>query len=77
MSTNDDNAAHDSGAGFCRLPEVLQLVSVKRSSLLRWVQLGQFPAPYRLGMRVSAWSRREVQEWCEARIAERDAKGAK
>ena len=77
MTTNDDNAAHDSGAGFYRLREVLQLVPVKKSSLFRWVQLGQFPAPYRLGPRASGWSRRDVLDWCEARIAERDAKGAK
>ena len=72
MTTNDDKAAHDSGTGFYRLPEVLKLVPVKRSSLLRWVQLGQFPAPCRLGPRASAWSRREVQDWCEARIKARD-----
>ena len=77
MTTTEDKAAHDSGTGFCRLPEVLQLVPVKRSALLRWVQLGQFPAPYRLGMRVSAWSRREVQEWCAARVKARDGEGLK
>lgn len=77
MTTNDDKAAHDSGTGFYRLPEVLKLVPVKRSSLLRWVQLGQFPAPYRLGPRASAWSRREVQDWCEARMKARDEEGPK
>lgn len=77
MTTNDDNAAHDSGAGFYRLREVLQLVPVKKSSLFRWVQLGQFPAPYRIGPRASAWSRRQVLEWCEARIREQDVEGPK
>lgn len=77
MTTNDDKAAHDSGTGFYRLPDVLKLVPVKRSSLLRWVQLGQFPAPYRLGPRASAWSRREVQDWCEARMKARDEVGPK
>lgn len=77
MTTNNDKAAHDSGTGFYRLPEVLKLVPVKRSSLLRWVQLGQFPAPYRLGPRASAWSRREVQDWCEARMKARDEAGPK
>jgi prophage regulatory protein len=77
MTTTDENAAHDSGAGFYRLREVLQLVPVKKSSLFRWVQKKQFPSPYRLGPRASAWSRREVHEWCEARMKARDEEGTK
>lgn len=77
MTTNDDNAAHDSGAGFYRLHELQKLVPAKKSTIYRWVQTGDFPAPCRLGARTSAWHREEVHRWCEARIAERDAKGAK
>ena len=77
MTTNDNKAAQDSGTGFYRLREVLQIVPVKKSSLFRWIQHKKFPAPYRLGPRASAWSRREVQDWCEARIKPRDEEGPK
>ena len=77
MTTNDDKAAHDSGTGFYRLHEVLKLVPAKKSTIYRWVKTGYFPRPCPIGPRTSAWPRREIFDWCEARTAERDAKGAK
>jgi predicted DNA-binding transcriptional regulator AlpA len=38
-----------------RLPEVLRLIPVKRSTWWQGVRLGKFPAPVRLGPRVTAW----------------------
>lgn len=59
-----------------RLPQVKARTGLSRSELYRRVQSGDFPAPVKLGERASAWPEHEVMEWCEARIAARDAKAA-
>ena len=59
-----------------RLPQVKARTGLSRSEIYRRVQSGDFPAPVKLGERASAWPEHEVIAWCEARIAERDAKAA-
>lgn len=59
-----------------RLPVVRARTGLSRSEIYRRVQSGLFPAPVKLGERASAWPESEVAAWCQARIAERDAKGA-
>ena len=54
-----------------RLPEVLQLVGVGRSTLLAMVAKGQFPPPVRIGVRARAWRARDVYAWLESRPAAR------
>jgi prophage regulatory protein len=55
-----------------RLEEVLAQVPLSKSTLLRQVAEGQFPAPIRLGARRVAWLENEIATWREARIAARD-----
>jgi prophage regulatory protein len=50
-----------------RLPEVLGLVPIRRSTLYRWVQEGKFPPPVRLGERAIAWKEVDVLAW-QARL---------
>ena len=59
-----------------RLPEVCRRVGFSRSELYRRVCAKTFPAPIKLGERVSAWPSDEVEAWISERVAERDAKGA-
>lgn len=56
-----------------RLPRVLERVAVSRSTLLRWVAAGRFPAPVRIGARAVAWSERAVSDWIASRLAEQPA----
>lgn len=56
---------------FRRLPAVLELTGLKRSTLFAKVAAGQFPKPCKLGERASAWVLAEVQQWIEGRIAAR------
>lgn len=58
---------------FLRLPEVEGTVSLRRSEILRRVVEGAFPAPVRLGRRVTVWSHQEVLGWMAERRAERDS----
>ena len=40
---------------FVREPELLRLFPIGRSTLWRQIELGEFPAPARLGPRIRAW----------------------
>ena len=42
--------------GFLRLPQVLALIPVSKSSWYAGVGSGRFPAPVKLGPRTSAWT---------------------
>ncbi len=57
-----------------RLPEVKARTGYSRSEVYRRIAAGDFPAPVKLGDRASAWPEHEVNAWCLARIAARDAK---
>ena len=45
----------DPNRQLARLPTVLKLTSLGRSTMYRWIADGSFPAPLRLGPRVVAW----------------------
>ncbi len=60
-----------------RLPVVLGLSSLKRSTCLALVKAGKFPAPIQIGQRAVAWVLADVDAWVDARIAASRAGGAK
>ena len=47
--------------------DVMQLISVSRSTLWRWCRVGLFPKPIRLGPNSIRWKRAEVDTWLDAR----------
>ncbi|MFO1219583.1 MAG: AlpA family phage regulatory protein [Burkholderiaceae bacterium] len=53
--------------GFLRLPQVLALVPVSKSTLWRHVSAGRFPAPVKLFVGVTAWRVDDVRSWIEER----------
>lgn len=55
-----------------RLPHVENLVGVRRSSIYAMISGGDFPKPAKIGG-ASRWSKKEVCEWRDARLAERHA----
>lgn len=59
-----------------RLNEVKARTGLSRSVIYRRIAIGNFPAPVKLGERASAWPEHEINAWCQARIAARDAKAA-
>lgn len=56
-----------------RLPTVLAMTSLSRSSLYLLIQQGRFPAPVKLSARSIAFSEDEVAAWIEARLQDREA----
>ena len=57
-----------------RLPGVLGRVGLGRSTWYAMIAAGQAPQPCRLGQRLVAWVEPEIDEWVNARIAERTAR---
>lgn len=50
-----------------RLPEVLGLVGLSRSTIYRLMDDGAFPIPVKLGQRAVAWRSVDVHAWIESR----------
>lgn len=54
-------------AGLCRLPEILQLTGVGRTTIWRMCQENRFPQPLRpspFGKAITVWHRDEVFKFC-------------
>ena len=50
-----------------RLPEVIQLTGLSRSSIYRLEQTGAFVSRVRLGKRATAWPLNQVMDWISSR----------
>jgi prophage regulatory protein len=52
---------------LARLPTVLKLTGLGRSTIYRWIADGSFPAPVRLGPRAVAWRWSDLDRWTQSR----------
>jgi prophage regulatory protein len=52
-----------------RLPEVKVRTGLSRSSIYKFVGLGRFPKPVRIGARASGWIEEEIDAWVSGRVA--------
>lgn len=48
--------------GFIRLPQVLQLIPVSKSSFWSGVKSGRYPKPVKLGPHTTAWRCEDIRE---------------
>lgn len=55
-----------------RLPEVLERVGLKKTSVYKLMSEEEFPRPTKLGT-ASAWVEEEIETWIKERAAERPA----
>ncbi|RKE24443.1 AlpA family transcriptional regulator [Paraburkholderia sp. BL23I1N1] len=53
-----------------RLPEVLAMIGIGRTTLLGMVKTGEFPAPLRLSARIRAWRQSSVEAFLASKEAE-------
>lgn len=74
MSDHSTSKSHPAlpAEGFVRLPQVLAVVPVSRTTLWRWVKEGKFPASVKLTPEITAWPVQAVRAW----IAERNQQAA-
>jgi prophage regulatory protein len=52
---------------FLRLPAVIHLPGLGRSTIYRMVAAKEFPCPVRLATRAVAWRRTDLDRWSETR----------
>ena len=50
---------------FLRLPDVISIVSLKRSTIYELVQRGKFPAPEKLTAHASGWRVGAIRAWLQ------------
>lgn len=55
-----------------RLKAVQALTGLSKSSIYDFMNAGTFPKSVSLGCRAVAWSETEIQEWIEAKLAQRN-----
>ena len=61
-------------SNLIRLPKVMEKTGFSEPWIYRLMSQKRFPRPTKLGLRAVAWVESEVDEWIDARIAERDEK---
>jgi len=54
-----------------RLPEVIEAVSLKKSTIYDLIRRGVFPVPIRLGLRSVGWYETEINDWLQNRARAR------
>jgi len=52
-------------SGFLRLEQVLQLIPVSKATWWNGCRTGQFPKPYKLSPRITAWKVIDIQQCIE------------
>ena len=52
---------------FLRMPTVMRMTGLGRSTIYRLIADRKFPSPVRLGPRAVAWRRADLDQWSEAR----------
>jgi len=52
---------------FLRMPSLLRITGLGRSTIYRMVATNSFPRPVKIGHRAVAWRRSEVETWIEGR----------
>lgn len=54
-------------SALLRIPQVVGLVGVKKSTIWKWSSEGKFPSPLKLSSRVTVWRAVDVLAWIEER----------
>ena len=62
-------------ARVLRLPKVLELTGLSRTTVWRMVKDQKFPAPVQLGARARGWRESEIQKWLRDLPGARPAPG--
>lgn len=63
MSTQVQEATNLNG--FLRIPQILQLIPVGKSTWWAGVKSGRFPKPVKLGPRITAWKKEDIYQLIE------------
>jgi prophage regulatory protein len=61
MSTPDSDIYHLPEVGFVRLPDVLRVIPLGKTSWWKGVKAGRFPKPVKLSARCTAWRAEDIR----------------
>ena len=50
---------------FIRMPEVIKMTGLGKSTIFAWINTNRFPAPIKMGRRVSVWKISTIHAWME------------
>jgi len=53
-----------------KLPEVIIMTGLSRSTIYLYMKENEFPKPVRIGKRAVAWRREQVENWIKHRIVQ-------
>ncbi|MFS8173557.1 helix-turn-helix transcriptional regulator [Vreelandella titanicae] len=59
-----------------RIKDVMERTGLARSTVYKYISLGQFPHPAKLGTRAVAWVESEIDTWINDSIKRRDEDAA-
>jgi prophage regulatory protein len=54
-----------------RLAQVIERIGIKETALRQMMARGEFPPPFKIGIRAVAWLQSDVDRWIEERAARR------
>jgi len=66
-STSAPPATDASGVVFLRLPSVVRMTGLGRSTIYRLIAERKFPRPVKLTARAVGWRRSDVERWGQGR----------
>lgn len=55
-----------------RIPQVMELTGLAKSTVWLWVKQGKLPSPIKLSTRVTVWKRSDLEEWINAQSNEEE-----
>ena len=50
-----------------RLPEVIKMTGLRRTSILSFAKDGSFPKPFKIGVKAVGWLESDINNWIEDR----------
>lgn len=56
-----------------KLTEVMNITSLARSTVYKYISDDEFPKPVSLGGRAVAWVEEEIHDWIEDKISQRQS----
>jgi predicted DNA-binding transcriptional regulator AlpA len=57
----NETSVNNQLSGFLRLDQVLQLIPISKATWWNGCKTGQFPKPYKLAPRITAWKASDIQ----------------
>ena len=64
---HDSTGTESAASTFFRLPTVIRMTGLGRSTIYRMIADDKFPRPFRIGERAVAWRQSDVASWSATR----------